>query len=37
MVKKWILSNSDDMEMMDAINKLTYIFTSKYADNVAKK
>lgn len=29
-VKRWILSNSEDQGLMDNINKLTYPFTSKY-------
>lgn len=29
-VRQWIIANSDDRDAMDAINKLTYVFTSKY-------
>lgn len=31
-VRKWIIANSDDTRAMDDINKLTYVFTSKYAE-----
>lgn len=31
-VRQWIVDNSDDTASMDALNKLTYVFTSKYAD-----
>lgn len=31
-VRQWILANSDDEAAMDAINKLTYVFTAKYAE-----
>lgn len=35
-IRAWILSNSDDTPVMDAINKLTYVFTSKYAERAAQ-
>lgn len=35
-IRAWILDNSDDREVMDAINKLTYVFTSKYAERSAQ-
>ncbi len=31
-VRKWITTNSDDKSAMDELNKLTYVFTSKYAE-----
>ncbi len=31
-VREWIIKNSDDVRAMDDINKLTYVFTSKYAE-----
>ena len=31
-VRKWILAHSDDVQAMDDINRLTYVFTSKYAE-----
>jgi hypothetical protein len=31
-VRAWILANSDDAQAMDDINKLTYVFTSKYKE-----
>lgn len=31
-IKKWVLANSDDHDAMDALNKLTYVFTNKYAE-----
>lgn len=31
-VRKWILANSDDKDAMDELNKLTYVFTTKYAE-----
>lgn len=31
-VRKWILANSDDRVAMDEINRLTYVFTTKYAE-----
>lgn len=31
-VRAWILANSDDRNAMDDLNKLTYVFTSKYAE-----
>ncbi len=31
-VRQWILANSDDRSAMDDLNKLTYVFTSKYAE-----
>lgn len=31
-VRAWIIANSDDKYTMDEINKLTYIFTSKYKE-----
>ncbi len=36
-VRKWIVMNSDDKEMMDEINRLTYVFTSKYNEKVTGK
>lgn len=36
-VKAWIITHSDDQEMMDAINKLTYIFTSKYSEQTKNR
>ena len=36
-VRKWIIENSDDTESMDDINKLTYIFTSKYKKQMHEK
>lgn len=35
-VRAWILANSDDRAAMDEINKLTYLFTSKYAERTAQ-
>jgi len=35
-VRNWIVSNSDDKELMEEINKLTYVFTSKYAERRLK-
>lgn len=35
-VRQWILANSDDQEAMDAINKLTYVFTSKFQEQQKK-
>lgn len=31
-VRKWILSHSDDKFSMDEINRLTYVFTTKYSE-----
>lgn len=31
-IRKWILANSHDRDAMDEINRLTYVFTSKYAE-----
>ena len=31
-VRAWIIANSDDRNTMDDLNKLTYVFTSKYAE-----
>lgn len=31
-VRQWIIENSKNQEQMDDINKLTYVFTSKYAE-----
>ncbi len=31
-VRKWIVEHSDDKSAMDELNKLTYVFTSKYAE-----
>lgn len=31
-VKKWVVANSDDKQAMDDLNKLTYVFTSKYSE-----
>lgn len=36
-VRQWIIENSGDMDAMDEINKLTYIFTSKYADQQSRR
>ncbi len=36
-VRGWIIANSDDESAMDAINKLTYIFTSKYKEQQKKE
>lgn len=31
-VKKWIVEHSDDLVLMEALNKLTYVFTRKYEE-----
>lgn len=31
-VRKWIIANSDDRFSMDEINRLTYVFTTKYQE-----
>ncbi len=31
-VRSWILANTGDRDAMDDLNKLTYLFTSKYAE-----
>lgn len=31
-VRKWILANSNNVKLMEDINKLTYVFTTKYAE-----
>ncbi len=35
-VRKWIVENSDDKVAMDELNKLTYVFTTKYAERELK-
>ncbi len=35
-VRKWITENSDDRRAMDELNKLTYVFTTKYAERELK-
>ncbi len=36
-VRQWIIAHSDDTQSMDDINKLTYVFTSKYAERAGQK
>lgn len=31
-IKKWILANFEDEELMDMLNRLTYAGTSKYKE-----
>lgn len=35
-VEAWILANRKDTDLMDDINRLTYPYTSKYAEQVAR-
>jgi len=35
-IKKWIVANFDNEEIMDAINRLTYAGTSKYKEQQMK-
>ncbi len=36
-VREWIVRNSDDKAAMDEINRLTYVFTSKYAERATRE
>lgn len=35
-VKRWVLDNSDNQEAMDTLNKMTWMFTTKYKHNVTR-
>lgn len=35
-IKRWVLENTEDEAAMDDLNKLTYMFTSKYRSQLQK-
>lgn len=35
-IEAWILEHRKEMDVMDDLNRLTYPYTSKYADQVAR-
>ncbi len=35
-VRAWIIAHSDDKNAMDELNKLTYVFTTKYSERELK-